>query len=234
MFVQISGLWPPCFSITPTNVAVELLRAIDVPLTIRCGRTEPTWPASVTRLIVKVRFMPHQTAPKRSWHCCALLFIPSSADDSFSAWRPLECFGGPDRLGKVGGNCSGPKVGFGAVTTPSRVFQIPLRCLNRYVSIAEIESAQVLRLRGGIAGHRCNASRGKLDFLKPVITFLWTSWNIPLLSNAEGAEDQVQDVVIGCRSRNFVEGTQRVVKIEKQHFVGNFILDCDIGGGEGC
>jgi hypothetical protein len=49
--------------------------------------------------------------------------------------------------------------------------------------------------------------------------------NVRSLSNAEGAEDQIQDVVIGCSSRNLVEGPQRVVKIEEQHFVGNFIFD---------
>lgn len=50
-----------------------------------------------------------------------------------------------------------------------------------------------------------------------------------LLSNAEGAEDQVKDVVAGRGTRDLVERPQRVVQIEEQHFVGDFSFDCDSG-----
>jgi len=42
-----------------------------------------------------------------------------------------------------------------------------------------------------------------------------------LLSDAEGTEDQIEDVVGGSGAGDFVEGTQRSVEIEQHHFVGN-------------
>ncbi len=94
---------------THSDVAVELLRGIDIPLTIRCGRMEPTSPDTLTRLIVKVRFMPHATRDSAKEIVALLrsLIIPSSADTRSVQGRPLECFGGPNRLSKVGGDCSG-------------------------------------------------------------------------------------------------------------------------------
>jgi hypothetical protein len=50
---------------------------------------------------------------------------------------------------------------------------------------------------------------------------------VELFSNAERAEDEVQDVVRGSGSGNLIEGPQGVVEIEKQHFVGDFVLHCD-------
>ena len=43
-----------------------------------------------------------------------------------------------------------------------------------------------------------------------------------LFSNAEGTENQVQDVIGGGCSRDRVEGPKPVVKIEQQHFVRDF------------
>src|SRR5271165_2793903 len=43
-----------------------------------------------------------------------------------------------------------------------------------------------------------------------------------LLSDAEGAEDQVEDVVGGGGAGNGVEGAEGAVEIEQQHFVGDF------------
>ena len=58
--------------------------------------------------------------------------------------------------------------------------------------------------------------------------------NPSLLPNAERAEDEIEDVITSRGSRNLIERTQRVIKIEEQHFVGNFIFDREFGGGEGC
>ncbi len=52
------------------------------------------------------------------------------------------------------------------------------------------------------------------------------------LSNAESAEDQVQDVVCGGSAGDGVERTQRAVKIEQQHFVRNFFRDRVLRGLE--
>src|ERR1700674_5514407 len=53
-----------------------------------------------------------------------------------------------------------------------------------------------------------------------------------LFSNAERAEDQIQNVVGGCGSRNLIERPQGVVEIEQKHFVGNFVLDGYPGYGQ--
>jgi hypothetical protein len=58
---------------------------------------------------------------------------------------------------------------------------------------------------------------------------------VTLFSNAEGAEDEVEDVV-GCGvSRDGIEGPQGIVEIEQQHFVRHFGADgagCGIECGE--
>ena len=51
-----------------------------------------------------------------------------------------------------------------------------------------------------------------------------------LLSDAEGAEDQVKDVVGGGDAGDFVEGAQCSVEIEKEHLVGD---SGDYGVGRG-
>src|ERR1700674_967999 len=53
-----------------------------------------------------------------------------------------------------------------------------------------------------------------------------------LFSNAERAEDQIQNVVGGCGSRNLIEWPQGVVEIEQEHFVGDFVLDGYPGCGQ--
>ena len=55
------------------------------------------------------------------------------------------------------------------------------------------------------------------------------SWELALLPDAEGAEDQIEDVVGGGGAGDGVERLQGVVEIEQQHFVGNFI--CYRAGG---
>src|SRR5579862_4783062 len=54
----------------------------------------------------------------------------------------------------------------------------------------------------------------------------------PLFTNAERAEYQVQNVVGGRGSGNFVEWTQRAVEIEQKHFVRHLIGECGSGGRE--
>ena len=53
-----------------------------------------------------------------------------------------------------------------------------------------------------------------------------------LLSDAEGAEDQVQDVVGGGGAGDGVERPEGVVEIEQQHFVRDFRAHGDAGGVE--
>ena len=48
----------------------------------------------------------------------------------------------------------------------------------------------------------------------------------PLLSDAEGAEDQVEDVVGGGDTGDFVEGAEGSVEVEEKHLVGD-------AGGDG-
>jgi hypothetical protein len=43
-----------------------------------------------------------------------------------------------------------------------------------------------------------------------------------LLSDAEGAEDQVEDVIGGGGAGDGIEGPESVIEIEQQHFVRNF------------
>src|ERR1035438_851815 len=54
-----------------------------------------------------------------------------------------------------------------------------------------------------------------------VSTFLWIVLDTILLSNAEGPEDEIEDVVGGGGAGYFVEGTQGSVEIEQQHLVRN-------------
>ena len=51
-----------------------------------------------------------------------------------------------------------------------------------------------------------------------------------LLSDAEGAKDQVEDVVGGGGAGDFVERAESVVEIEEEHFVGDASGD-GVGGG---
>ena len=46
-------------------------------------------------------------------------------------------------------------------------------------------------------------------------------WTATLFSDAEGAEDQVEDVVGGGGAGDFVERTQGSVEIEQEHLVGD-------------
>jgi hypothetical protein len=48
----------------------------------------------------------------------------------------------------------------------------------------------------------------------------------PLLSDAKGAEDQVEDVVGGGDTGDFVEGAEGSVEVEEKHLVGD-------AGGDG-
>ena len=56
------------------------------------------------------------------------------------------------------------------------------------------------------------------------------SVNAALLSDAEGAEDQVKDVVGGSCAGDFVKGTEGSVEIEQEHLVGD---SADYGVGRG-
>jgi hypothetical protein len=49
----------------------------------------------------------------------------------------------------------------------------------------------------------------------------WNLLNATLLSNAEGTEDQVEDVVGGGGAGDFVEGAQGSVEVEQEHLVGD-------------
>ena len=55
-----------------------------------------------------------------------------------------------------------------------------------------------------------------------------------LLSNAEGAEDQIEDVVGGGGAGDGIERPQGVVEIEQQHLVRDLGRDGDSRGIEGC
>src|SRR5580658_3914248 len=52
-------------------------------------------------------------------------------------------------------------------------------------------------------------------------TFPWMISDPTLLSDAEGTEDEVEDVVGGSGAGDFVEGAQGRVEIEEQHLVGD-------------
>jgi hypothetical protein len=54
-----------------------------------------------------------------------------------------------------------------------------------------------------------------------------------LLSDAEAAENQVEDVVIGGCAGDLVERTERTVEIEQKHLVRNAVVDGGLGGVEG-
>jgi len=51
-----------------------------------------------------------------------------------------------------------------------------------------------------------------------------------LLSDAEGAEDQIEDVIGGGGAGDFVEGAEGSVEIEQEHLVGDSV---DYGVGRG-
>ena len=57
-----------------------------------------------------------------------------------------------------------------------------------------------------------------------IFTSHWTALDPTLLSDAEGAEDKVQDIVAGGGAGDFVERAQGSVEIEEEHLVG------DLGG----
>src|SRR2546427_10316575 len=54
-----------------------------------------------------------------------------------------------------------------------------------------------------------------------------------LLSDAEGAENEVEDVVGGGGTGDLVQRTERVVEIKQKHLVGNLVRHRGPGGGEG-
>jgi hypothetical protein len=49
--------------------------------------------------------------------------------------------------------------------------------------------------------------------------------NKALLSNAECAEDQVQDIVVRCGPSDLIERPQGVVQIKQEHFVRDSVFD---------
>jgi hypothetical protein len=55
-------------------------------------------------------------------------------------------------------------------------------------------------------------------------SFRWMGWELILLSDAEGAEDQTQNVFVRGRTGHFIESAQAAVEIEQNHLVRNFIL----------
>jgi len=48
--------------------------------------------------------------------------------------------------------------------------------------------------------------------------------NKALLSNAERAEDQVQDIVTSCGPSDLIERPQGVIQIKQEHFVRDFVF----------
>src|SRR5208282_4789239 len=60
----------------------------------------------------------------------------------------------------------------------------------------------------------------------------WTLLNATLLSDAEGAEDQVKDVVGGGGAGDFVERAQGRVQIEQEHLVRHSSRDGSARGVE--
>jgi len=60
---------------------------------------------------------------------------------------------------------------------------------------------------------------GRTDFVLDI-------WKIKaLLSNAECAEYQIEDIVRGCGSCDLIERPQGVIQIKQEHFVRDFVLD---------
>src|ERR1700757_123031 len=57
------------------------------------------------------------------------------------------------------------------------------------------------------------------------IRFYWTTLDLPLLSNAERAEDQIEDVVVRRNPGYLIQWPQRVVKVQQQHLVRNPVSD---------
>ena len=49
------------------------------------------------------------------------------------------------------------------------------------------------------------------------------------LSDAERAKDQIQDVIIGRRTGDFIERPQGIVEVQQKHFMRNSIADRDSG-----
>lgn len=60
-----------------------------------------------------------------------------------------------------------------------------------------------------------------LNGLTQFSTFRWLVLEAGLLSDAEGGEDQAQDVVGSGLAGKRVERPERAIKVEKNHFVGN-------------
>jgi hypothetical protein len=56
----------------------------------------------------------------------------------------------------------------------------------------------------------------------------------PLFSDAETAEDQVQDIVGSGGAGNFVQRAEGVVEVEQEHFVGHFVLHGGLSSAQGC
>jgi hypothetical protein len=73
-------------------------------------------------------------------------------------------------------------------------------------------------LHPSFCGNRIYLTRySDLDFLE--------MYRSTLLSDAECAEDQIQDVVSGSGAGDGVQRAQSIVKIEQQHFVRNLAGD---------
>lgn len=53
-----------------------------------------------------------------------------------------------------------------------------------------------------------------------------------LLPDTKRTEDQIEDVIGSSSASNRVKRSQRVVKIQQEHFVRNFCLDGRTGGSE--
>src|SRR5581483_3365830 len=81
------------------------------------------------------------------------------------------------------------------------------------------EGSRLGRRRYGDSGEINLGNRPHAHSAQHAIAVLSSS-----LSNAEAAEDQVQDVVGGRRAGDFVEGLQSGVEIQQDHLVGDAVV----------
>src|SRR5512142_786379 len=83
-----------------------------------------------------------------------------------------------------------------------------------------------------VSGRRAPRTRSQLPRASREQAKARSKFRLTLFSDAEGAEDQVEDVVVRGGSRDLVERAESVIEVEQQHLVGNAMVDCRPGVSE--
>jgi hypothetical protein len=108
----------------------------------------------------------------------------------------------------------------------------PFLCPHSHNAMAMTQGGHIcghktVRLPWYVRGRYYATTFFRVNYLAWFLDMVGLFWReAMLLSDAEGAEDQVEDVVGGGGAGDFVEGAEGVVEIEEEHFVGD-------AGGDG-